>query len=190
MDRKGPIRKKALQARDAMSEEERREKSGLIMNRFMRTPCYQEAEALLVYVDYKSEVETTGLIGCALNAGKKVYCPKVEGEEMEFYRIGDMSELVSGYRGIREPEGIGEKRFEQAMLSADKKAVMIMPGSAFDRERNRIGYGKGYYDKYIERHPGLYTVAVCFACQLQEQVPSDKYDRKPRILMTEWEDYE
>lgn len=183
MDKKALIRKKALQLRDGMSEEERHKKSNLIMERFLHMPLYKESENLLVYVNYKSEVETIGLLEHALQEGKSVYCPKVEGEEMEFYRIENLGQLADGYRGIREPEGSREKIFD--CFPSGEKNVMIMPGSAFDRDRNRIGYGKGYYDKYIEKHPGLYTVAVCFDCQLQEEVPSDAYDKKPDLVITE-----
>lgn len=183
MDKKGLIRKKALELRDGMSREERHEKSSLIIEKLISMPLYQEADNLLVYVNYKSEVETTGLIEHALKAGKAVYCPKVEGEEMAFYQITDMGELLDGYRGIKEPKGSREKLFVN--LNSDEKSVVIMPGSAFDRERNRIGYGKGYYDKYIEKHPELYMVAICFDCQLQEKIPADIYDKKPNLLRTE-----
>ena len=67
---------------------------------------------------------------------------------------------------------------------------MILPGAAFDRNRNRIGYGGGFYDRYLANHPGLETAAVCFEEQIVEQIPAGPYDIRPRIIVTDQHCYE
>ena len=184
METKAHIRKRVLAFRDGMPEKERSGKSGRIMKSVMETHWYREADVLLVYAAYKSEVNTGSLIRAAIEEGKKVYCPKVEGENMNFYRISSMDDLKEGYRGIREPEGEREKMFTADDIQS--RILMIMPGSVFDKEGNRIGYGKGYYDRYLKRgFSGIRTIGVCFACQMQERIPTDEYDRKADKVITE-----
>lgn len=188
METKRYIRKSVLKMRDELSEHERKDKSRRILEKVMQTSSYKEADVILSYVNFKSEVETEGLIAEALKSGKRVYCPRIDKEDMEFYRILGMDDLTAGYKGIREPMPKGECLLSGRDMSV-QKCLMIMPGSVFDRERNRIGYGKGYYDRYLERYPQLPTVAVCFECQLVERVPAEAYDIKPDMIITETDVY-
>lgn len=153
METKARIRQRMLALRDAMQIQERKGKSAKIMARVTETLWYKEADILLTYISYRSEVDTESLIQNAFAEGKKVYCPRVEGEGMNFYEILSSEELEEGYRGIKEPQGRDERRF-QLDKSQGKKCLMILPGSAFDEEGNRIGYGKGYYDRYLEKSSG------------------------------------
>ena len=105
METKERIRRKVLAMRDAIPVQERNRKSKEIMARVIETLWYKEAEIVLAYISYRSEVDTESLIQNAFSEGKKVYCPKVEGERMNFYEILSTQELEEGYRGIREPEG-------------------------------------------------------------------------------------
>lgn len=184
MEIKRRIRKSILKKRDEMPKGERAEKSRNIMDKITRMDIYQEAESILCYVNYKSEVETEEFIKETLSRGKKVYCPRIDREEMEFYRIAGMEDLSMGYMGIREPMPSGQRLLCGRDISMER-CLMIMPGSVFDRERNRMGYGKGYYDRYLERYPQLPTVAVCFECQLAQKVPTEEHDRKPNMVITE-----
>lgn len=186
METKKHIRDRVLRLRDAMAPEERLVKSRKIMKKLKQTEAYINAELLLTYINYKSEVETKELIGDALTLGKKVYCPKVDGENIEFYRISSKEEVRSGYKGIPEPAGHEDSRLTENEISAHR-CLMLMPGSAFDHERNRIGYGKGFYDRYLERYPQLESIAVCFACQLVEDIPAQVYDRRPDMIISEEE---
>ena len=108
--------------------------------------------------------------------------PKVEGEELHFYRIESLQELKEGYKGIPEPAGDSEE-FIYASLSESekKKLLLIMPGVAFDPEKNRLGYGKGFYDRFLSGKDELMlrSIAVGHRCQLAEHVPHDEHDRKP-----------
>lgn len=184
MESKRHIRKSVLKLRDELTERERRDKSRAIIGKLMNTGAYEEAEVVLSYVSYKSEVITEEMIEAALKDGKRVYCPRIDKDDMEFYRIMSMEDLTTGYKGIREPMPNGDRLLSGRDISMSK-CLMIMPGSAFDRERNRIGYGKGYYDRYLERYPQLPTIAVCFECQLVEKIPAEAYDIKPAVIMTE-----
>lgn len=184
METKVRIRRRALAFRDSMSGEERDRKSGAIMKKIAGLRWYEEADILLIYVDYRSEVSTKELIKRAFGEGKRVYCPRVEGENMNFYYINSMGELEEGYRGIKEPAGRAERLFSDN-IAAGSKCLMLVPGSAFDRERNRIGYGKGYYDRYLERHPNIRTLGVCFEGQMQDGILADRYDRKVGKVVTE-----
>ena len=147
METKRSIRNAVLKLRDHMGEKERKLKSKLIAEKVMSTIVYREAEIILSYLNYKSEVETEGLVNKALEDGKRVYCPKVNGDTMEFYLIRSIEDTEVGHMGIREPFPEEAKLLGEREISGGK-CVMIMPGSAFDKDRNRIGYGKGYYDKY------------------------------------------
>lgn len=192
METKILIRKNALQLRDRLAEQERMLKSKQIMQSVAEHSLYQNAENLLIYISYKSEVDTSALIEMAWKDGKKVYCPKVQGTEMEFYRIMSMEELEDGYKGIREPVAAIEKSYTGNDFDSakDSSGLLLMPGSAFDKQRNRIGYGGGYYDKYLAKHPKLHTIAVCFECQIQKSIPSEPYDWKPQVLVTECNTYQ
>lgn len=196
METKVHIRRKMLALREAIPVGEREEKSAEIMARVMGTLWYKEADIVLAYISYKSEVDTESLIQNAFAEGKKVYCPKVEGEEMNFYEIFSIQELEEGYRGIKEPPGKAERCFPRGQTDG-KKCLMILPGSAFDEERNRIGYGKGYYDRFLERsggrgqesndkgYPLIRTIGVCFACQLQKEIPAEIHDKRVDMVITE-----
>ncbi len=184
METKALIRKRILGARDGMEERERREKSLLIAERVWTHAAYRQASGLLCYAGYKSEVQTAALMEHAWKEGKRVYCPKVCGNEMEFYRIAGWGDLGAGYKGIPEPQ-VGEETLFSRAVMQDGNYLMIMPGCAFDKERNRIGYGGGYYDRYLEKHGGLGTMAICYEMQIVEKIPSDFHDRKPDWILTE-----
>lgn len=184
MDTKALIRKRVLELRDGMGADERERKGRQIAEKTVNHPLFQKADSILCYASYRSEADTYALMRQAWKLGKKVYCPKVQGKEMEFYRIFSLEGLAEGYKGINEPKGQEGLQF----AVADKKegsCLMVMPGAVFDKGRNRIGYGGGYYDRYLEKHTGLATIALCFDLQVQEKVPSEDYDRKPDILITE-----
>lgn len=184
METKRQIRQRILTVRSKLSEEEWQQKSLQIVDKIMETKIFQKSDVILAYLDYNKEVNTRYLIQQAWNLGKKVYVPKVNGDTMSFHLIHDFEELVSGFRGILEPLGINEE-WNAALLQT---SLMIMPGVVFDKERHRIGYGKGYYDRFLSNkmnHKMLSTIAVCFDCQLLDVIPYEEFDYKPDILYTE-----
>lgn len=173
------IRKEVLSARDMLPKEEREKAAILLTERICGHQWFYLSEFILAFVSYGSEIDTKDIIIEALKLGKKVYVPKVEGGDMNFYRIHNPEELVEGYKGIREPVGDTEC-FVYHPMEADK-VLMLMPGAVFDRNRNRLGYGKGFYDRYLsdKQELQLRTIGVCHKCQMVEELPTEEWDIKP-----------
>ncbi len=187
-DEKRRIRKNVLALRDVMTPAVRTEKSSRITKKLFTTEAYRSADVILTYVNYQSEVITTALIERALTDRKLVFAPKVEENDMDFYRITGMNCLAEGYRGILEPSG--DEIFSEKIFSGNSKNIlMIMPGTVFDEKRHRIGYGKGFYDRYLMRMEELgiavHTLALCFECQVLQNIPYGIHDRKPDFVLTE-----
>ena len=140
-------------------------------------PAFLEAERLLVYADYNHEVMTVFLIEEAWKKGKEVAVPKVVGKDMVFYKLTDWKQLEPGYFGIPEP-AYGE-------IVEWEDAVMIMPGVAFDNNCHRVGYGGGFYDRYLEKHPKVKRIAAAFEFQILPEVPTEPTDIAPEMIVTE-----
>ena len=186
MRSKKECRKEALARRALMSAKER-EAAGRRITDFLRdSEEYQLAEKILVYASYRDEVPTYDLIEGALREGKQVFCPKIEGRAgartMSFYRIMDPEELQEGFQGIPEPVVLQGRHSETGKNSRD---LILMPGTAFDRQRRRLGYGGGFYDRFCRRAQGAARIALCFDCQLLEELPEEETDIRPERIVTE-----
>ena len=183
---KKELRKEILKKRDGLSLNEREKFSSIIRNKICSWKVYQECECLLCFVSLGSEVSTHRLIEDALNDGKEVYCPKVYDKEMSFLKISSMEDLLPGYYGILEP-----KDELPLFRNYNSKVLLIMPGSVFDRKKNRIGYGKGFYDRFLEENvpkiKELTTAALAFSLQIVDAIPVEKHDYTPEYLFTESE---
>lgn len=186
MKTKREIRKEVLALREGLSEQERFIGSMKVADRIIGHQWFYQAEHLLCFVSYGSEIDTTEIINEALKKNKKVYAPRVEGDIMHFYRIDSLDQLVEGYKGILEPDGSAERYDEAKRLERNERVLMLMPGAAFDMLRNRIGYGKGFYDKYLADKPKLqiYTIGIGFVCQMVEEIPAEENDIKPYQVIT------
>lgn len=171
------IRDSILEKRSRMTEEEAASKSLIIMEYLTGLPEYKKAERILAYVDFRNEVRTAGLISRALSEGKHVAVPKCREHEMDFIEISDISDLKKGAFGILEPD------YGTPVIWGD--ALMIMPGAVFDRQLNRIGYGGGYYDRYLSVHPVHMRVALAFDLQVCDEITAEDTDIKPSMLITE-----
>lgn len=169
------------QRRKAMTEKTRKEYDLAIMERLLQREEMKHATYFFPFVSYRTEVDTIALIQKVLSEQDKRVCvPKVQGEEMDFYEIHTMSDLKEGYQGILEPT-------TDTVIPADS-GVMLLPGLAFDLQRHRVGYGGGFYDRYLEKKAGehLCTIAVAYDFQIVEEgILADAYDVSPDILLTE-----
>ncbi len=183
MESKKDIRKCALAKRNCISKQEWEEKSRLICEKVVTHPFFLDSDVIYCYVDYRNEVCTRGIIETAWKQDKKVAVPKVIGDEMEFHYIQSCEDLKEGYRGIPEP-------WKNNPACDTGYVLIIMPGAAFDIMCNRIGYGKGYYDKYLHAHPNYKTLALAFEFQMVEHIPSGEYDICPNMIITEENTYE
>lgn len=181
MEEKTRIRKEVFADRKRISDAEVHEKSLAIMEKILALPAYQEAREVFVYVDAKHEVETMDFIRRCMTDGKQVAAPKVRGKDMDFYRLDTLDQLQPGYFGIPEPAW-GE-------IVEWPEALMLVPGVAFDPFCHRVGYGQGFYDRYLEAHSQHPTVALAFDFQIKEAVPFEKTDICPHMVLTETTEY-
>lgn len=176
---KKTLRRQILALREGLSLQERERAVMLLTERICGHQWFYLSDTILGFISYGSEIDTTGILQEAIKKGKKVFVPKVVGDDMLFYRMESLEELSEGYKGIREPVGDTEK-FIYNPENAEK-VLMLMPGAVFDLQKNRIGYGKGFYDRYLADKEilRLRTIAVGYQCQLVEELPAQEWDIKP-----------
>lgn len=131
------------------------------------------------YVSYNNEVDTYGIISKCFQMNKGVFVPKVYGKEMKFHKITSLNELKKGSFDIPEPDN--------DIVTHEKEGLIIMPGLAFDKAFSRVGYGGGYYDRYLHKYTELIKVAVCFDFQILDEdiIESEPLDLKPDMIVTE-----
>ncbi|MBE5881140.1 MAG: 5-formyltetrahydrofolate cyclo-ligase [Lachnospiraceae bacterium] len=182
METKKQIRKDMLAKRETLSAHERLEMSSEIISRLKQLPEFLQAKQILIFAGYGSEPDTLPFIEECVAGGKKVFCPVVLGDEMEFFEITDTEQLRTGYKGIPEPEPSEERRYR-----AQEKDLMILPGVAFDFSGNRIGYGKGFYDRYLAKSFSGEMTAIAFSFQIleKERIPAEATDRTVHCIVTE-----
>lgn len=162
--------RKAIRARKrAMTEEEIVEKSRLLAEKFLASPAYQNARTIYGYLPYNQEVRTVPMLEQALRDGKKVAVPKCYGDEMKFLFLEDLSKVERGYAGIPEP-------IADEPVADDETALVLMPGLAFDPQGHRIGYGGGFYDKFLCREPCHPTLALCYDFQMLPSLETEEHD--------------
>lgn len=184
------FRTEALTTRNSLTAEQHKRNSDRIIRKLISLPCYREADAILTYISFRSEVDTFPLLEQAFADEKAVFAPKVLGKEMAFYRIFSRDDLAAGYQGILEP--VGGMLFETWRNDQTSQRVLIcLPGAAFDRSCHRIGYGGGFYDRYLgdTACPQMkcVTAALSFNCQIFEEIPWEAHDIRPKQIITETE---
>lgn len=178
-DEKNLIRKQMKQLRADMTRTERFEKSMQIFEQLITVPEFKRADRIYTYVSMDNEIDTIMFIDYSLSLEKRVFVPRVSGKDMEFYEISDISELNPGYMGIYEPDINGKEP------DYSRTGFMCMPGLAFDRSYNRIGYGGGFYDRYLSVESKLYKAALAYEAQLLESIPAQDGDVRPDMIVTE-----
>lgn len=144
---------------------------------------YKSSEYVLAYASFGTEIPTSPFIEAALKHEKKVYLPKVIGKNMHFYRIFSMSDTIEGFKGISEPAGDTEQYFYSEDLGS--KTMILMPGVAFDDKGNRIGYGGGFYDRFLADKNILLKRSIAFGYDFQkvEMIPAMSYDLRPEKIV-------
>ncbi len=151
--------------------------SKIICNRVIKQQIYIDADNIALYMPISNEVWLDELLQDAYQKGKKVWLPRVIDKTMNFYSYPKDSELIKGAYNIMEPAS------DEELIPTDN-TLIIMPGAAFSKDRARIGYGGGYYDKYLCVHPECKTIAVCYNFQILPWIPTDEHDIKPNIIIS------
>ena len=168
MDKK-ELRATIRQQKRAMTEEDIVTKSRQVCQLLMDQDLYKNAKTFYGYLPYNQEVRTTPLLEQAIRDGKRVAVPKCYGDEMKFIYMDDLTKVEPGYANIPEP-------IEDGPIADDPTALVLMPGLAFDPEGHRIGYGGGFYDKFLAQEPDHPTVALCYDFQMMPHLETEEYD--------------
>lgn len=166
---KNELRAYIRQQKRNMTEQQILSASESLAEQFYACQLYQKADVIYGYLPYNQEVRTVAMLQRAMADGKRVAVPKVYGDTMKFIYLEDLSLVEKGYAGIPEPISDGP-------VANDPTALVLMPGLAFDKQGNRMGYGGGFYDKFLASEPEHPTLALCYAFQMVEQIPTEEYD--------------
>lgn len=167
---KTELRRMIRQKKQAMTEQQIVSASRRLGELFAACEQYQQAKTVYGYLPYNQEVRTVPMLERAIRDGKRVAVPKVYGDEMRFLYITDFtSQIAPGYAGI--PEPVADEPVAQ-----DPTALVLMPGIAFTAKGNRIGYGGGFYDKFLARERSHPTVALCYGFQMFPALPVEAFD--------------
>jgi len=154
----------------AMTEAQIQSASEELGRLFLASEQYKNAKTVYGYLPYNQEVRTVPMLQQALRDGKRVAVPKVYGDEMRFIYLADLSQVEKGYSGIPEPIADGP-------VADDPTALVLMPGLAFDAQGHRIGYGGGFYDRFLAQEPNHPTLALCYAFQMLPFIETEDFDK-------------
>jgi 5-formyltetrahydrofolate cyclo-ligase len=178
-EQKDRVRKILRQKKDAMIPKERMEKSHRICRHLMK--IIRDGETVMVFTSKEKEVNTKPLILSLFGKGNPVVVPIIVKEDisLRLSYLRDFSALVPSTFGVPEPIG------SEIPAAAEDIGTIILPMLGFDRTGGRIGYGAGYYDRFLSKNPGLRKIGVAFACQEVECLPVDENDIRMDIIITE-----
>jgi len=181
MERDG-LRREVLAHRDALDAERRRELSGMALQRVLALPEWEASQSLLIYAAFRSEMETRGLIAAALEQEKRVCVPQCQAEGRLLFprRIRSLADLKPGSYGIPEPDALA-----CPAVAPEELDLVLVPGAAFDRRGHRLGYGAGYYDRFLPRCTRALSLGLGFSLQLVERLPELPHDVPLKALATE-----
>ena len=166
---KKELRSLIRRQKQAMTEQQIVSASQRLGELFRAHPLYQHAKTIYGYLPYNQEVRTVPMLEQAIQDGKRVAVPKVIGDDMKFIYLDDLSMVEPGYCGIPEPIDDGPE-------ADDPTALVLMPGLAFDSEGHRIGYGGGFYDRFLANEPGHPTLALCYEFQMVDHLETEEFD--------------
>lgn len=173
---KSQIRQQIQSRRLAMSAQEVKEKSEEIVSQVLKTEAFAKASVICLYFPIHNEVDPRGILSACRLLNKRTAAPRIHGREMEFFFFSDEDELVPGRYGILEPAG------DECV---QEKALILMPGVAFDKACHRIGHGGGFYDRYLAEHPEHETMALAYDFQVLKKIPYESFDVLPQTVVTE-----
>ncbi len=179
------LRKEVLERRDQQSDQDKRRKSDRIRTTLLERDELRRCSSIFIYVSFRSEVQTSGIIEHLLAQGKTVSVPltRVAEKRLEIIQINDPTrDLAPGYCGIPEPR---EELAASAALPAESLDLIILPGSVFDERGGRFGYGGGYYDRLLAQAPTITRIALAYEMQVVQKLPLQDHDELLDMIVTE-----
>lgn len=179
MSIKSDERRMARERLNGLSKEYIEQASSLICEKLFKTSYFSDAKVVFVYLSFQKEVETQRIIETALKMGKKIAIPRISNGEMLSIDIETVTNFSYNIYGIKEP-------IDGDIVVPD---LIVMPMLAFDSNRTRLGRGKGYYDRYMQK-VNTKSVALAFSCQKVERLCTDEWDFSPDMIITEEETIE
>ena len=165
---KSELRKQVLQEMKALPRQQKKAMHLALTDQFLKHPFYQEAKVIATYLSFPHEFQTQELIEQAQKDGKKVLIPKTYPKGRMDFVVYNPQQLVKTSFGLLEPQG------DLEVVDSSQIDLIHVPGLAFTTEGYRIGYGGGYYDRYLEHFPG-HTLSTIYPCQVQDFIP-EKHD--------------
>ena len=175
---KSELRKQVLQEMRALSQEQKQAMDQALTDQFLKHPFYQEAKVIATYLSFPHEFQTQELIEQALKDGKKVLIPKTYPKGRMDFVVYNPQQLVKTSFGLLEPQGNLE------VVDASQIDLIHVPGLAFTTEGYRIGYGGGYYDRYLKHFSG-HTLSTIYPCQIKDFIPENHDIPVQEVLIDE-----
>lgn len=182
MNDKSCFRKKSKNLRDSFDRQELHEKSLKILKILYDTDVYNNAKQIFTYINYSSEAETVPLIRKAISDGKTVAAPIIRknSRDLIFAKFQSVRDLIPNRLSILEPVPMASN-----LLNSNKSTLLIVPGLAFNNEGYRLGYGGGFYDKYISENQTLANIGIYYSFQYSENLPIESHDQKLDMIITD-----
>ncbi|HUU72355.1 MAG TPA: 5-formyltetrahydrofolate cyclo-ligase [Burkholderiales bacterium] len=181
---KKTIRQRVVAMRDALSIRERSQQSGAITAHLLALPAFAQAQTVAAYASFKSELDTDEFLKAVLQQGKRLLLPRIDPErrELSFFLVSNLGDsFLAGPWGIREPDPA--RCVEAEMSEID---FMLVPGVAFTRRCERLGYGGGFYDAAIgNTRDDAAKVAAAFDVQIVDALPVEPHDRRVELVVTQ-----
>lgn len=174
---KKEVRAELLMRRSALSKEWALQASAEICARLKTHPWFCQAEAVYFYYPLGREVSLLPLAGHALASGKQAAFPKASGEGMAFFGVASLEGFQEGSFHVMEPVG--------GRMMQEESPLVLAPGVGFDLQGTRMGYGKGYYDRYFAKYPRCRKIGIAYEAQLVGRLPKDAFDVPMDGIMTE-----
>ena len=184
MSTKKSLRVKVHQRLGSQSVESRKTRSLKVQKKLFSAPAFKKAHCVCFYVSLPSEVDTSGMIDKALELGKRVLVPRtnLENKELSLYEIKDRErDLKKGAYGVMEP-----RPAKARLARLEEVDCLVIPGVVFDKKNNRIGRGKGYYDRFLKKFgPGVLKIGLAFSFQVVSKIPVENHDMPVDQVLTD-----
>lgn len=178
---KNQLRLKYKDLRRTMTKSLKEQYDQQIFNNLLKCQVFQQADTILIYNSTKIEVDTHRIIDYCLENQKKVALPKcMNNHYMNFYYYDKTTALRESKYGILEPYG-----YDKDNVVLSDKTICIVPGLSFDLEGYRLGYGGGYYDRFLSKHDRLITIGLCYQNNLADKLIINEYDKQVNYIITE-----